>query len=92
VRSEPAFSGAADAKGLERFRLAVLKVSGGDMERFHRAILTAKYDWRDLLTEAEHPREWQLDWNKPEATEEEYTATREADRQEYLASLREGEE
>jgi hypothetical protein len=41
-----------DARGLERYRFAVLKLSGGDLARLRTAIELAKMDWRDLLIAA----------------------------------------
>lgn len=35
-----------------RIRFAAFKVSGGDVDKFHKAIALAKPDWRDLLVEA----------------------------------------
>ena len=40
------------AAGLERIRIAALKVSGGDLNALQRAIDLAKIDWRDLLMAA----------------------------------------
>ena len=82
----------ADAKELEHFRLAALKVSGGDMEQLRRAIIMVNNDYRDLLLEAMYSREAELEWNSPDASAEEYDAACEADRQEYLAWLNEGED
>jgi len=36
----------------ERWHFAVLKLSGGDLERLQDAIRLAKTDWRDLLVAA----------------------------------------
>ena len=41
-----------DSQGLERVRFAVLKLSGGDLNAFQRAIDLAKQDWRDVLVAA----------------------------------------
>ena len=41
-----------DEFGLERFRFAALKISGGNLDRLREAIKLAKYDWRDLLVSA----------------------------------------
>ena len=38
-----------DAAGMERFRFAALKVSGGDLATLRQAVDLAKVDWRDLL-------------------------------------------
>lgn len=40
------------AAGIERIRIAALKVSGGDLNALQRAIDLAKLDWRDLLMAA----------------------------------------
>jgi hypothetical protein len=40
-------------ESLQRLRLAALKISGGDMEKLHKAVSLAKIDWRDLLMWAE---------------------------------------
>ena len=37
---------------MDRFRFAVLKLSGGDLDKFDSAIQLAKTDWRDLLMAA----------------------------------------
>lgn len=42
----------ATAAGIERIRIAALKVSGGDLNALQRAINLAKRDWRDLLMAA----------------------------------------
>jgi hypothetical protein len=39
-------------EGLERLRFAVLKLSGGRMDRLEEALLLAQVDWRDLLVTA----------------------------------------
>ncbi len=36
-------------ESMQRIRFAALKVSEGNMEKFHEAIDLAKLDWRDLL-------------------------------------------
>ena len=41
-----------DEFGLERFRFAALKLSGGDLNVLRNAIELAKTDWRDLLVAA----------------------------------------
>jgi hypothetical protein len=42
----------ADPASLERIRFAVLKVSGGDLNRLQQAIDLAQTDWRDVLVAA----------------------------------------
>lgn len=40
-------------EGLERFRFAALKLSGGNLRKLKDAVQLAKTDWRDLLVSAE---------------------------------------
>jgi hypothetical protein len=43
----------SDAKGLaQRIRFAVLKLSGGDLDRLYQAVDEAAVDWRDILMAA----------------------------------------
>jgi hypothetical protein len=39
-------------EGLERIRLAVLKLSSGSLPQFERALAIANTDWRDVLVAA----------------------------------------
>jgi hypothetical protein len=39
----------ATPEGLERIRLALLKISNGDINKLLKAISLAKRDWRDIL-------------------------------------------
>ena len=41
-----------DPSGFDRIRFAVLKLSGGDLERLRREIDAAHFDWRDVLMAA----------------------------------------
>jgi hypothetical protein len=41
-----------DSVGLERYRYAALKLSGGDLTALRDAIELARRDWRDLLVAA----------------------------------------
>ena len=41
-----------DSAGMDRFRLAALQLSGGDLGKLRSAIQLAKTDWRDLLMAA----------------------------------------
>lgn len=41
-----------DAKGLERYRFAALKLSQGDIDKLLEAVVLAQIDWRDLLVAA----------------------------------------
>jgi hypothetical protein len=49
------FNEGDNARGLERVRLAVLKLSGGDSAELRKQIEVAKEDWRDVLNAAEYP-------------------------------------
>jgi hypothetical protein len=42
-------------RGLDRVRLAVLKLAGGDFQALRREIDVAKSDYRDVLAYAEYP-------------------------------------
>ncbi len=46
------FSEHSDAEGLERIRIAALKVSEGRLEKLEEAVKLAQIDWRDLLVAA----------------------------------------
>jgi hypothetical protein len=46
------FCESEDEFQLERIRFAVLKVSGGDLQRLKKAIELAQRDWRDALMAA----------------------------------------
>lgn len=41
-----------DSKQLERFRFAVLKLSGGNLSKLLEAVMLAQTDWRDVLVAA----------------------------------------
>ena len=70
-----------------RVRLAVLKISGGDLELIRRNIATAKRDYRDILAYAEYPRQMGQDsWKLSSAQNRALVA---ADLQEYEEWLRE---
>jgi hypothetical protein len=43
---------ARDPSGFDRIRFAVLKLSGGDLERLRQEIEGAHFDWRDTLMAA----------------------------------------
>ena len=42
-------------EGLERNRLAVLKIAAGNLDELRKQIEVAKIDWRDVINEAEYP-------------------------------------
>jgi hypothetical protein len=48
----PMASPEREAASFDRIRFAVLKLSGGDLERLKREIDGAHYDWRDTLMAA----------------------------------------
>ena len=54
-----------DPSGFDRIRFAVLKLSGGDLERLKREIDGALFDWRDTLMAAGLGRDIHahLTWN-----------------------------
>jgi hypothetical protein len=64
-----------------RVRLAVLKISGGDLDRIRSNVATAKQDYRDILAYAEFPRQMGQDsWKLSPAQNRALVA---ADRREY---------
>jgi len=70
----------------ERVQIAILKLSGGDLEDLRTEVETAKRDYRDVLAYAEFPEEmnqWALS-DKEEVSEEEEKRMRERDRQQYI--------
>jgi hypothetical protein len=70
-----------------RVRLAVLKISGGDLDLIRKNIATAKQDYRDILAYAEYPRQMGQDsWKLPPAQNGALVA---ADLKEYEEWLRE---
>lgn len=54
------FSDIGTPEGLERIRLAVLKVANGNQAEFRKQIDAAKTDWRDVINAAEYPEATQL--------------------------------
>lgn len=48
----------ASPKNLERIRLAVLKLSAGDLAELRHNVELAKVDWRDPIVLAEQPEAW----------------------------------
>lgn len=49
----PLIGDAASPTGLERIRFAVIRVSGGRLDRLSETITLARKDWRDVLVAAE---------------------------------------
>jgi hypothetical protein len=70
---------------VNRVHLALLKVSGGNLEDLRLHVRAAQSDYRDTLVAAEFAQEWQA---PPEASPTELAAIRKRDRDEYEAWLR----
>ena len=71
----------------ERVRLAVLKISNGDLYKLKESIRAAKVDYRDVLAWAEYPEEMRSTAQKP--TTKEIERIRRRDRMQYEAWLEE---
>ena len=68
---------------LERVQIAILKLSGGDLESLRAYVEIAKRDFRDVLAYAEFPEEMSKDtWKMSD--KEEVNRIRERDRQQYI--------
>jgi hypothetical protein len=50
----------ADSQGLERVRLAVVKLSRGNLAELRKQLDVAIVDWRDVLAMAEEPEAFKL--------------------------------
>ena len=50
----------ADPQKLERVRLAVVKLSGGNLAELRKQVDVAKRDWRDVLAIAEEPEAFEI--------------------------------
>ena len=76
------------SKGLERIRLAVLKVADGNASELRKQIQIAKRDWRDVINDAEYPEATSLSLveysNLDEASRQKISKR---DREQYLAWL-----
>jgi hypothetical protein len=71
----------------ERVQLAILKLSGADMERVRANVRAAKGDYRDVLAWAEYPGQMRANsWRLPEPEREQL---RQADLAQYAAWLEE---
>ena len=81
--------------GSERVRLAILKISGDDVEAVRVNVDTAKRDYRDVLVWAEYPGQWKAEWSRrPDlspADQERLAEIRRLDREQYEAWLRSSE-
>jgi len=67
--------------GTTRVQLAILKLSGGDLEQVRQYVETARRDFRDVLAWAEYPEAME---RGPKVSPEERRAIEERDRQQYL--------
>lgn len=65
----------------DRVRLAILKLSGSDLEQIKRTTNIAKQDYRDVLAWAEYPRQSKIIQRLPEGPEKQKIVK--ADRAEY---------
>ena len=75
-------------EGLERLRLAVLKVADGSEDELRKQVEAAKSDWRDVISAAEYPEALRLglvEYTKLSQTAREQIKKR--DREQYLAWL-----
>lgn len=64
-----------------RVQLAIIKLSGGQLEKLKNLIEVAKIDWRDVLAWAEYPTEFAAaTWN---LKEDEVAEIRGRDREQY---------
>jgi hypothetical protein len=71
----------------DRVRLALLKISDGDIEKLRLYTRGAQSDYRDTLVPAEYPEESQASSRTPPA---EMVAIRKRDHEQYEAWLRSG--
>jgi hypothetical protein len=71
------------ARERERVQIAILKLSGGDLENLREYVEMAKSDFRDVLASAEYPEEMRRDtWKMSD--KEEVKRIRERDLQQYI--------
>jgi len=64
-----------------RVRLAILRLSGGDLGKLRNGVATAKRDYRDILAYAEYPR--QADHDSWKLTPEQNAELEAEDRRDY---------
>jgi hypothetical protein len=55
---------------ITRVKLAILKLCDSDLEKIKEIIITAKHDWRNILSWAEYPRQ-NIRWSKLDDQERE---------------------
>jgi hypothetical protein len=75
-----------NAEERERVQLAILKLSGGDVEKLREQVRIAKEDYRDVLAYAEYPLEMESDTEKMSPGKVE--KIRRKDRKQYLEWLK----
>ena len=79
----------------DRVRLAILKISDGDVESVLTNVTTAKRDFRDVLLWAEYPGEARATWSWRadllQVDRDRLAEIRRIDREQYEAWLRSGE-
>lgn len=79
------------AEGLERIRLDVLKIANGDLSELREQVRAAKFDWRDVINEAEYPEATNFGFAEyDELDKKAQQEIEERDREQYLAWLNEG--
>ena len=80
---------------VDRVRLAILKISDGDLESVLTNVATAKRDFRDVLMWAEYPGEAGVGWSwradLSQADRDRLAEIRRLDREQYEEWLRSGE-
>ncbi len=67
----------------ERVQLAILKLSGGDLDQLRQAVAQARVDYRDILAWAEYPEEMSAGAPGPDTPPEILRARGERDREQY---------
>jgi len=74
-----------------RIHLAILKLSGGQLDKLETYLETARTDYRDVLAWAEYPEEMKIGYTaKSKMTPEQVTDLRRRDREQYLNWLQGG--
>lgn len=72
---------------VERVRLAIIKLSGGALDKVAAMTAAAKTDYRDVLMGAEYPEEARTSWayrlNLTDVERKELAAIRARDREQY---------
>jgi hypothetical protein len=77
--------------GLERVRLAILKLAGGNLDELRKQVDAAKRDWRDVINPAEYPEASGLGFIKyKELDQQTKEEIKRRDREQYETWLREG--